>query len=74
MEKEKNIKMESLYLKENFSMEKNGMEKEEKLNIIIFEGEYLNGKRNGKGYEYNYKKKLIFKGEYLNGERNEKEK
>ena len=37
---------------------------------IIFEGEYLNGKRNGKGKEYNDKGKLIFEGEYLNGKRN----
>ena len=33
---------------------------------LIFEGEYLNGKRNGKGKEY-YKRKLLFEGEYLNG-------
>ena len=44
---------------------------------LIFEGEYLNGKRNGKGKEYNYygqKDKVIFKGEYLNGKRNGKGK
>ena len=35
---------------------------------LIFEGEYLNGEKNGKGKEY-YKGKLIFEGEYLNGER-----
>ena len=34
-------------------------------NRLIFEGEYLNGKRNGKGKEYNYDGKLIFEGEYL---------
>ena len=34
---------------------------------MIFEGEYLNGKRNGKGKEYNKEGKLIFEGEYLNG-------
>ena len=33
---------------------------------LIFEGEYLNGERNGKGKEYD-NGKLIFKGEYLNG-------
>ena len=32
----------------------------------MFEGEYLNGKRNGKGREYN-DEILIFEGEYLNG-------
>ena len=33
-----------------------------------FEGEYLEGKRNGKGKEY-YDNTLIFEGEYLNDER-----
>ena len=36
---------------------------------LIFEGEYLNGERNGKGKEYDNDGKLIFEGEYLNGER-----
>ena len=36
---------------------------------LIFEGEYLNGKRNGKGREYN-NGFLNFEGTYLNGERN----
>ena len=39
---------------------------------LIFEGEYLNGKRNGKGREYNDYGRLIFEGEYLNDERNGK--
>ena len=42
--------------------------------IKIFEGEYLNGKRNGKGKEYYDDGKLKFEGEYLNGERNGKGK
>ena len=54
------------------------MEKEKNIintNILIFEGEYLNGKRNGKGKEYYYfDGKLKFEGEYLNGERNGKGK
>ena len=33
-----------------------------------YEGEYLNGIKNGKGKEY-YKERLIFEGEYLNGKR-----
>ena len=41
---------------------------------LIFEGEYLNGKRNGKGKEYNNNVRLIFEGEYLNGKRNGKGK
>ena len=40
---------------------------------LIFEGEYLNGKRNGKGKEYK-SGNLIFEGEYLNGKRNGKGK
>ena len=33
---------------------------------LVFEGEYLNKKRNGKGKEYNDYGFIIFKGEYLN--------
>ena len=36
---------------------------------LEFEGEYLNGKRNGKGKEYYYDGQLKFEGEYLNGEK-----
>ena len=43
-------------------------------NIKIFEGEYLNGKKHGKGKEYNNKGKIKFEGEYLNGEKNGKGK
>ena len=32
---------------------------------LRFEGEYLNGKRNGKGKEYDDEGNLIFEGEYL---------
>ena len=39
----------------------------------VFEGEYLNGLRNGKGKEYK-SNRLIFEGEYLNGQRNGKGK
>ena len=42
--------------------------------ILIYEGEYLNGKRNGKGKEYDDNGNLIFEGEYLNGKRNGKGK
>ena len=41
---------------------------------LIFEGEYLNGKRNGKGKEYDYNRKINFEGEYLNGKRHGKGK
>ena len=36
---------------------------------LLFEGEYLNGLRNGKGKEYDYYGCIIFDGEYLNGEK-----
>ena len=41
---------------------------------LKYDGEFLNGKRNGIGKEYNYDRKLIFEGEYLNGKRNGKGK
>ena len=41
---------------------------------LSFEGEYLNGERNGIGKEYYDNGKLKFEGEYLNGERNGKGK
>ena len=40
---------------------------------LLFEGEYLNGEKNGKGKEYKYGY-LIFEGEYINGKRNGKGK
>ena len=36
---------------------------------LLFEGEYLNGKRNGKGKEYDYGGILIFEGEFFNDKR-----
>ena len=51
----------------------NGYVKEQFFEHIKFEGEYKNGKRNGKGKEFNYGE-LIFEGEYLNGKRNGKGK
>jgi len=42
---------------------------------LIFEGEYLDGDKNGKVKEYNvYNGKLEFEGEYLKGKRNGKGK
>jgi len=37
--------------------------------VLLFEGEYLDGKRNGKGKEYYFNGNLIFDGEYLNGKK-----
>ena len=39
-------------------------------NKLIYEGGYKNGKRNGKGIEYDNNEKKIFEGNYLNGKRN----
>ena len=35
--------------------------------ILLFEGEYKNGKKNGLGIEYSFIGKIIFEGEYENG-------
>ena len=42
--------------------------------LLKFDGEYLNGERNGKGIEYYQDHILKFIGEYLNGKRNGKGK
>ena len=44
---------------------------EEKEPIYRYEGEYLNGERNGKGKEYEYMTgRLMYEGDYLNNKRN----
>ena len=46
------------------------MEKEKNDDELVFEGEYLNGKRwNGKGKEHHMNSLLEFEGKYLNGKR-----
>ena len=45
-----------------------------KNNFLLFDGEYINGEKNGKGKEYSRLGKLIFEGEYLNGKKNGKGK
>ena len=52
-------------------VEKNGIVKEyvKGTNLLIFEGEYKNGKKNGKGKEYYDTGKIKFDGEYLNGKK-----
>ena len=49
---------------------RNGKGKEYSEGEVIFEGEYKNGWRNGKGKEFNDIGEVIFEGEYLNGEKN----
>ena len=43
----------------------NGKIKEYHGNKLIFEGEYLNGERNGKAKKYNFINTLKFEGDYL---------
>ena len=50
-----------------------GIIKEYDYGELIFEGEYVNGRKNGKGKEYKYGE-LIFEGEYINGRKNGKGK
>ena len=57
-----------IYEKNMIGKEYNGYD-----DLLLFEGEYLNGQRNGKGKEY-FKGRIIFEGEYLNGKRNGKGK
>ena len=48
----------------------NGKEYDGFTEKLIYEGKYLNGKRNGKGKEYNEYGTLEFEGYHLNGKRN----
>ena len=41
---------------------------------LVYEGEYLNGERNGQGKEYDEKVRLIYEGEFKNGKKNGKGK
>ena len=41
----------------------------ENISLLIYKGEYKNGKWNGKGKEYNEQGEKIFEGEYLNGKK-----
>ena len=52
----------------------NGKGKEYKYDKLIFEGEYLNAERHGKGKEYNLIGNLLYEGEYLKGKRHGKGK
>ena len=63
-----------IYIDENLKVGDKVKRKVYSKGILIFEGEYLNGKIIGKGKEYNYEGKLIFEGEYLNGKKNGKGK
>ena len=51
-----------------------GLIKEYNEDILEYEGEYINGLRNGKGKEYDKDGNVIFEGEYINGLRHGKGK
>ena len=70
-----NLKNYKLFKRKYVLYDDNGIANEYDIfnDILLYEGEYLNGERNGKGKEY-YGKNLIFEGEYLNGNRNGKGK
>ena len=63
VEKEYELKDGKGYIKENISETK-----------LIFEGEYLEGERNGKGKEYNFNGDVLYEGGYLNGKKHGKGK
>ena len=50
-------------------MVKNGIIKKYYEGKLVFEGELLNGEKNGKGKEYNSSGILDFEGEYKDGKR-----
>ena len=53
-----------------FANNQKGKEYDSKYVKLLYEGEYLNGKRNGKGIEFDYGGNIEYEGEYLNGKRN----
>ena len=64
-----------------YKSEEKGKEYDGFRKCLLYEGEFLNGERNGEGKEYEYSDKgndislhLIFEGEYLKGKRNGKGK
>ena len=75
LQKKLNINIEDYKIVEGIYKvgDRNGKGKEyDEYGNLIFEGEYLKGKRNGK--EYYYDSKLKFEGEYLKEKRNGKGK
>ena len=71
-----NAKIYEIYsgIKSEFKDGKGYIKKYDDLGDIKFEGEYLNGEKNGKGKEYYQNNILKFEGEYLNGKRTGKGK
>ena len=57
------------YFKDEFFKKKIKRKEYDYNGKLEFEGEYLNGERNGKGKEYYKNGELIFEGEYLNGKK-----
>ena len=58
-----------------YENDKNGKINDAYKDMLVFDGEFSNGHKNGRGKEYdNNSGRLIFEGEYLNGEKNGKGK
>ena len=73
---DRNLTNYKLFSSKYIKYESDGQVKELTSNSdkLIYEGGYLNGKRHGKGKEYDIRGRLQFEGEYLNGKRNGKGK
>ena len=52
-----------------YESNRKGIEQNSIDNILIFERDYLNGEKNGKGKEYYSNGNIRFEGEYLNGKK-----
>ena len=63
------FKKYATYFRRKFLLIEKEKAKEYNYGELVFKGEYLFGKRNGKGSEYFFKE-LIFEGEYIDGKRN----
>jgi len=64
-----NFKFKYLGRNNYIIQDKNGKTNEYHNGLLLYEGKYLNDKRNGKGIEYDKNGKILFLGEYKNGKR-----
>ena len=67
--KESNLKIKYLGENKYIIHDISGIIKEYENGYLIYEGEYINDKRNGRGKEFDINGKITFEGEYKNGNR-----
>ena len=67
--KESNLKIKYLGENKYIIQDINGITKEYENGYLIYEGEYINDKRNGRGKEFDISGNITFEGEYKNGNR-----